>query len=169
MNNLTFLPYDLAGAIYRSPMPFGAFDLESTTLEEYKQAGIDLIVMLTTPEEDLSRAGQDLEALYREEGFQVIRLPIVDFDVPEENSSLDTILKEAIAHAENGDNVAIHCYAGRGRTGMFAALLARRILGLDGVKAIEWTRQFFPAIETEEQAQMVMDDQGEASEGDAET
>jgi hypothetical protein len=36
MNNLTHLPYGLPGDIYRSPMPFGAFDLGRTTMEEYK-------------------------------------------------------------------------------------------------------------------------------------
>lgn len=160
MQNLIHLPYGLTGEIYRSPMPFGAFDLGATTLEEYKAAGVDLIVMLTTPEEDLTRAGQSLEALYRKEGFQVIRLPIVDFDVPDNRSALDIALKETIDHARKGENIAVHCYAGRGRTGMFAALLARRILGLDGERAITWVRQFFPAIETEEQAHIVMDDQG---------
>jgi protein-tyrosine phosphatase len=167
MKNLTHLPYGLTGAIYRSPMPFGAFDIETTTLEEYQQAGINLIVMLTTPEEDLHRAGRDLEAFYLKEGYQVIRLPIVDFDVPEDNAGLDTTLKETIARAEKGENIAIHCYAGRGRTGMFAALLARRILKMEGVKAIEWTRQFFPAIETEDQALMVINDPTNTGQGDA--
>lgn len=165
MKNLIHLPYGLAGAIYRSPMPFGAFDIDATTLGEFRQAGIDLIVMLTTPEEDLARAGRDLEAFYLKEGYQVIRLPIVDFDVPEDNIGLDTTLKETIARAEEGKNIAIHCYAGRGRTGMFAALLARRILELDGVEAIAWTRQFFPAIETEDQALMVIHDPTNTEEG----
>lgn len=160
MQNLIHLPYGLAGDIYRSPMPFGEFDFGTTTFEEYKAAGVDLIVMLTTPEEDFSRAGQDLEALYRKEGFQVIRLPIVDFDIPENRTALNTTLEETIDRAQEGENIAIHCYAGRGRTGMFAALLARRILGLDGEKAIAWARQFFPAIETEEQAQIVLNDRG---------
>jgi protein-tyrosine phosphatase len=129
-------------------------------MEEYKASGVDVIVMLTTPEEDFTRAGQNLEAYYLKEGFHVIRLPIVDFEVPEDHSSLDAALQETIACAKRGEDVAIHCYAGRGRTGMFAALLARRILELDGEKAIAWARQFFPAVETEEQAQMVMDDGG---------
>jgi len=165
MKNLIYLPYGLAGAIYRSPMPFGAFDIDATTLEEFRQAGIDLIVMLTTPEEDLARAGRDLEAFYLKEGYQVLRLPIVDFDVPEDNVGLDMTLKETIAHAEKGENIAIHCYAGRGRTGMFAALLARRILKIDGLKAIEWTRQYFPAIETEDQALMVIHDPTNTKDG----
>lgn len=162
MQNLTYLPYGLPGDIYRSPMPFGAFDLDATTLEEFKAVGVDVIVMLTSPDEDLTRTGKDLEDLYHQEGFQVIRLPIIDFEVPEEVTSLDSALKETIARAREGENIAIHCYAGRGRTGMFAALLARRILNLAGEEAIKWARQFFPAIETDEQAKIVMDDQGGA-------
>ncbi|TES91171.1 MAG: hypothetical protein E3J88_03060 [Anaerolineales bacterium] len=160
MKNLTHIPYGLPGQIYRSPMPFGALDFGKTTLDEYKQANIDVVVMLTTPEEDIWRAGRDLETLYNQDGFEVIRLPVVDFDVPEDREWLDTTLKKVVAQAQEGKNIAIHCYAGRGRTGMFAALLARRILGLAGVKAIEWTRQYFPAIETEEQTQVVINDKG---------
>jgi protein-tyrosine phosphatase len=141
-------------------MPFGVFDYGATTLKEYKKAGIDMVVMLISEGEDLARAGRDLEALYNLEGMQVIHLPIVDFDVPDNNQALDTTLNEVATHAKAGRNIAIHCFAGRGRTGMFAALLARRILGLDGPKAIEWTRQFFSAIETEEQALVVINDKG---------
>ena len=139
-------------------MPFGSFDVGYTTLDEYKHAGIDIVLMLTTPDEDLARAERNLEGLYTQEGFETIRLPIVDFDVPEDLHVLQDTLKKVITKAEAGENIAIHCYAGRGRTGMFAALLARRILGLDGEKAIIWTRKFFSAIETEEQKLIVLND-----------
>ena len=158
MQNLTHIPYNLPGQIYRSPMPFGAFDDGYTTLDEYKQASIDIVLMLTTPDEDLARAERNLETLYTQEGFGTIRLPIVDFDVPEDPHVLKDTLKKVITKAEAGENIVIHCYAGRGRTGMFAALLARRILGLDGEKAIIWTRKFFSAIETEEQKLIVLND-----------
>lgn len=158
MQNLTHIPYNLPGQIFRSPMPFGAFDDGYTTLDEYKQAGIDIVLMLTTPDEDIARAERNLETLYTQEGFETIRLPIVDFDVPEDPHVLQDTLKKVITRAEEGKNIAIHCYAGRGRTGMFAALLARRILGFDGEKAIMWTRKFFSAIETEEQKLIVLND-----------
>ena len=156
MPNLTHIPYGLPGQIYRSPMPFGDFDYGHTTLEEFRQAGIDTVVMLTTSEENLVRAGRDLGAMYESEGVGVIHLPIVDFDVPEDDTAMETALDEAIAQAEAGKNIAIHCFAGRGRTGMFMALLARRILGMEGHQAITWLREFFPAVETEEQAQIVI-------------
>jgi len=40
---------------------------------------------------------------------------------------------------------------------MFIALLSRILLKLDGWKAIDWVRQYFPAIETMEQEQVVID------------
>jgi len=44
-----------------------------------------------------------------------------------------------------------------GRTGLFAACLARRVLGLSGEDAIRWVRRFIPeAVETSEQWQMVI-------------
>jgi len=138
-------------------MPFGSFDEGYTTLEEYKAAGIDTVVMLTLDEENFERSGLDLKKEYAENGIEVIHLPIVDFDVPKEDSGLENALQAAVAQAKAGKNLVVHCYAGRGRTGMFVALLARLILGLDGVKAIEWARQFFPAVETDEQAKRVME------------
>lgn len=141
-------------------MPFGSFDEGYTTLEEYKAAGIDTIVMLTSDEENFERSGLDLKKEYAENGIEVIHLPIIDFDVPKEEDEFEKALQSAIEQAKAGKNLAVHCYAGRGRTGMFVALLARRILGLDGVKAIEWARQFFPAVETKEQAKQVIEDKG---------
>jgi len=150
------IPFNLPGQIYRSPMPFGDFDYGHTTLKEYRQAKIDTVVMLITPEESLIRAGRDLESLYESEGMGVIHLPIIDFDVPEDDAAMESALDEVITQAERGKNIAIHCFAGRGRTGMFIALLTRRILGMEGLQAINWLREFFPAVETEEQAQAVI-------------
>ena len=99
MQNLTHLPYNLPGQIYRSPMPFGSFDEGQTTLDEYKEADIDTILMLTTPDEDFARAERDLETLYTQEGFETIRLPIVDFTVPEDPNVMQDILKKIITKA----------------------------------------------------------------------
>ena len=54
--------------------------------------------------------------------------------------------------AQAGKNVAIHYSAGIGRTGLFMALLARKILGYPGEEAITWVRQYVPnAVETADQ------------------
>ncbi len=159
MTNLTLLPFGLPGQVYRSPMPFANFDHNQTTLKEYQEAGVNAVVMLVSDDEGLARAGRDLRETYVEAGIEVIHLPIVDFAVPTDNGELETALQRALTTVHGGGNLAVHCYAGRGRTGMFIALMARRILKLDGVAAIEWARQYFPAVETEEQAMIVIEDQ----------
>jgi len=114
-------------------------------------------VMLIDHDEDRYHTGRDLAQLYREQGWQVKHLPIVDFDVPENLKMLRQMVELVNQLALEGKNIAVHCYAGRGRTGMFLALLARRILGMDGVKAVKWLRQFFPAVETKEQLRLVVE------------
>ena len=160
MRNLTKLPFGLPGQIYRSPMPFARFDRGQTAWKEFQAAAIDTVVMLIEEGEDLAHAQHDLKALYQEAGLEVIHLPIVDFDIPDEFTDLDAALDQVIAQARSGKNIAVHCFAGQGRTGMFIAILARRILGMGGIEAIEWARQFFPAVETEAQEKVVIQDKG---------
>lgn len=155
--NLILIPFNLPGKIYRSPMPFSAFDVDQSTLEEYLQAGVDTVVMLTEPGEDLRRARRDLQQVYTENQLETMRFPIEDFNTPDDLGDFGTVVDKIIQRLEKGENIAIHCFAGRGRTGMLAALLARRILGVDGQAAIEWVRQYFPAIETAAQEQLVRD------------
>lgn len=158
MQNLVEIPFGLDGKVYRSPMPYAAFDLGHTTFDEFKEAGIDTVVILTVPGEDQLRAGLDMVELYHEQGWQVIHFPIMDFDVPLDKAGLHRTLEEVIAQARRGRKIAVHCFAGRGRTGLFLALMARRLLGMEGREAIRWLRQYFPAVETGEQAQVVIDE-----------
>jgi protein-tyrosine phosphatase len=154
--NLIHIPLNLPGKVYRSPMPFAAFDEHYSTLEEYLQADIDTVVMLTESGEDLRRANMDLQNVYKENEIGVIHFPIVDFDTPDDLGGLKDVLHQVVEKAELGENIAVHCFAGRGRTGMFIALLSRLVLGLDGQAAIDWVRQYFPAIETSAQEQIVI-------------
>ncbi|NCO68637.1 MAG: hypothetical protein GW873_08965 [Nitrospirae bacterium] len=104
----------------------------------------------------IEKASVDLLSLYKEEGFEVTHLPITDFSVPSKDALTDTVSK-VIEHTQRGDNIVIHCSAVVGRTGLFAACLARRVLGLSGEDAIRWVRRFIPeAVETSEQWQMVI-------------
>jgi protein-tyrosine phosphatase len=155
MQNLIKIPLGLKGKIYRSPMPFGYFDEGNTTFEEFKEAGIDTAVVLVPKDELLHRSGLDLLAFYKENNIDVIHLPMADYDVPENNQDLEDAINETIKQAEDGKSLAVHCFAGRGRTGMFIALLSRRTLKLGGAEAITWTRKFFSAIETGSQRRIV--------------
>lgn len=164
MQNLVEIPFGLQGKVYRSPMPYAAFDLGHTTFDEFRQADIDAVVVLTVPGEDYQRAGLDLLDLYQEQGWQVIHFPIEDFHIPLDKAGLHHTLEEVIAQAHAGKNVVVHCFAGRGRTGLFLALIARRVLGMEGEEAIVWLRQYFKAVETTAQAQVVIDEVSDTAE-----
>jgi protein-tyrosine phosphatase len=155
--SITELPYNLPGKIFRSPMPFGLFDFGDKAYEEIKRQHVSVIVMLTSDEESLRRTGLDLRKMYQEEGFEVVQEAMPDFGIPE-GDSLKGALHKIVDLAYDGKNIAIHCFAGLGRTGMVAALLARRLLGMSGEEAIDWVRVYIPdAVETPDQRKLVME------------
>lgn len=156
MGPLTELPYGLAGKIFRSPMPDSVlFDMDHRVLPAYEKSGVDMVVMLTSEEEAIANRGGSLLQTYNELGLEAIYAPTRDFCAPEE-IIFRSALGEVLPAAESGRIIAIHCHAGVGRTGSFAACLARMVFGFDGDHAIAWVRQFIPtAVENELQAQFV--------------
>ena len=155
---LTELPFGLAGHIFRSPMPFGAYDPQGEIVTEYVQKQVSVIVLLAEDEECLQKAGRNLRCLYEEMEFKVIHLPIPDFGVPS-NGNLVHAVNAVIAYAQTGRNIAIHCFAGIGRTGLFVALIAKQVLDFSGEEAIAWVRQYISgAVVTAEQEQLVIGD-----------
>lgn len=154
---LTELPFHLPGRIFRSPMPFSAYDPRGDSLLQFKREKGSLIVLLAEEEECMERTGRNLKSLYLQEGFQVIHLPIPDFDVPSKED-LKGAVKKTVEQAQAGQNIVIHCHAGLGRTGLFVAYLAKQVLGLSGEAAIHWTRKYIPnALETDEQKKFIID------------
>ncbi len=156
-DGLTLLPYGLAGSIYRSPLPFSPmFDPADRVLDAYCKAGIDVVVMLTQPKEVQRLIGMNLAKRYQELGFDVIRAPIADFSVPEVGA-LNKPIRETLRAARDGQTIVIHCHAGLGRTGMFAACLAKVVFGMDGMEARAWVRQHIRhAVETVEQLEYIL-------------
>jgi protein-tyrosine phosphatase len=155
---LTALPLPLPGRIFASPMPFSSYDPEGEALLRFKQEKVSLIVLLVEEEEVLRKAGRNLKELYLQEGFQVIHIPTPDFYVPSKEE-LQRAVKITVEQARLGHHIAIHCHAGIGRTGLFAAFLAKEVLSLSGEEAIHWVRRYIPgAVEAKEQRLLVMDD-----------
>jgi len=152
---MTELPFGQPGRIFRSPMPFGKYDPEGLVYEAYRGNDISVIVLLAEDHECKEKARRDLRALYTQDGFTVVHLPIVDFGIPSV-SALRGALEATVQEAQAGRHIAIHCSAGIGRTGLFTACLARVLLNLSGEHAIEWVRRSIPhAVETSEQRQFV--------------
>ncbi len=151
----TLLPFDFPGKIYRSAMPFSSYDPEGQLIHAYGNKNISVVVMLTGEEESLKISGRDLKEEYRVQGFDVICLPILDFGVPKVPAVRNTI-SQVITYSQRGSNIAVHCHAGVGRTGMFMACLAKIGMGLSAEDSIRWIRGFIPgAIEVDEQEKLV--------------
>src|SRR5262245_51824897 len=79
----------------------------------------------------------------RVRGIEVRLFPIGDFSTPDSISAFALLIDEIISTARSGRAVAIHCWAGRGRTGLVAActLVAA---GFDAPRAIETVRRCRP-------------------------
>lgn len=153
--SLIELPFNLQGNIFRSSMPFGNYDPSGENFREFKQKKIKVIVLLAEDKECEQKAGRNLRLFYLHEGFQVIHFPIPDFGIPS-NEDLQHFALKTIECAKKGHNIIIHCSAGIGRTGLFAAYLAKQVLDLPGEEAIKWVRQYFDGVvETNEQRQLI--------------
>ena len=157
MKNLTLIPFDLPGKIYRCPLPNGSFDFGSTTLQEMKTNGVKRLVTLVEEFEWLQRAGIDLPCIYKEHGIEMLHLPVVDFKVPNDRDVYLTEVQNVLSWASDGDNIAVHCFAGIGRTGTFLSMMAVLRFGWNPLDSVLWIRQFIPgAVENETQFQFVM-------------
>lgn len=154
---MIFLPYPLAGKIYRSEMPFSRYDPAGKLLDKYLMAEVSLVVILAEEQEILWATGVDLRAVYRNSGIEVLHFPIQDYDVPDA-IALNQVLNKMVNLVGSGKNLAIHCHAGMGRTGLVAACLAKRVMKLSGEDAVQWVRVFIPgAIESPAQKNFVLE------------
>jgi len=149
------LPFDFPGNIYRSAMPYSSYDPEGRLIQAFQDNKISLVVMLAGPQETLSITGRNLSDEYSDQGFEVISLPIADFDVPELDQVRESIQK-ILTHTQSGENIAVHCHAGVGRTGMLMACLAKIGMGYSAEDSIQWVRDNLPgAIEMPKQEHLV--------------
>lgn len=152
---LTELPFANSGLVFRSAMPFSTYDPEGELISEYKKREISTIVMLSGDDEGLWITGHNLRALYKREGFDTIYLPIPDFGTPD-LAALREAVHEALSNSQSGKGIVIHCHAGLGRTGMFAACLAKEGLDYSSEEAIKWVRELIPgAVEVPEQERII--------------
>ncbi len=154
---VTELPLGLPGQVYRCPMPFGEFDPDENVFSQLINNQVSCVVLLASDDECIKKTSMNLREMYTGAGMSVIHLPIQDFSVPVE-SELRNSIEKALKILHDGNNLAIHCSAGIGRTGTFAACLAKREQGITGEQAIEWIRQVVPgAVETDEQEQLILE------------
>ena len=149
------LLYDLPGRVFRSEMPFSSYDPYGKLFSDYQRERISTVVLLAEDSECQRITGFDLRKFYLEQGIKVIYLPIPDFGTPH-IGNITKAVELACEQAGQGYHQVVHCHAGIGRTGMFAACLAIRIMGFSASDAISWVRERIPgAVEVPEQVQLI--------------
>lgn len=156
--NLTLIPLEMKGKVYRAPLPFGDFDIARTTFDELVQAEVSLLYSLIEPIEWLSRAYIDPRERIDAAGIQRVEFPIRDFFAPVDGAAFQAVVAEARLYALQGKNIAVHCYAGVGRTGLFLAEMVIQHFSMEVHDAIDWLRETLPlAVENDYQYKFLLD------------
>lgn len=132
--------------------PFDAF------LEKAEEENVSAIIALSPREEIARKSLQYAHAMKHGDSRlpEVIEAPIPDFGVPAEEGIADfyAALSDAGRKLSEGGTVLVHCGAGRGRTGTFAAVLLCK-LGLPLKSALKMVAAAGSGPETEEQRSLI--------------
>jgi protein-tyrosine phosphatase len=92
-------------------------------MANWRQAGIDTVLSLLTPDEELDLDLKSEEREVKASGMRFLSLPIPDRQVPASATEVVGALEKLAADLAAGKNAVIHCRQGIGRTGLVAACL----------------------------------------------
>ena len=126
-------------------------------IEGLKNWGANGVVSLIEAHEFTMNKVEELPDLLKEAGIWWLHLPIIDMDIPSQEFEDNWAVEgERIRHALRiGEHVALHCYAGLGRTGMIGARLLVE-MGMTHQQAITAVRHSNKRrIQTKRQSQFV--------------
>ena len=137
-----------------SPMPFGPYDPGNTLMKVYSQQRIKFVVMLVTDVELAKKAKRDVIGTYRKYGIEPIRFPFADYTSPDLHQ-ISKVVDRVSGYLRAGANVAVHCNAGVGRTGVMTCCIVRDITRKPAPEAIEYVKQHMQTKMTDEQIRLV--------------
>lgn len=152
--NIVQIPLPFKGKLYVSPMPFGPYDTTMNLIKEYSRRKISTVLVLVTDQEIQKKARKDIFKEYEKLSIEYHRLPIPDLTAPVMNQVRNVIPKLLIQLKSK--NLAIHCNAGVGRTGVIAACLVKHVLHYSGEEAINYIQHHMMIDLTVEQKGFVV-------------
>jgi hypothetical protein len=125
-------------------------DCIESFLDRMASHNIRTIVVLMPISDILAEYGVNLLKVYQIEGYAVYHFPIKDFSVPNSLPAFDEFMED-LADIVRYDNTAVHCSAGKGRSGLAVAGLFV-YLGYTAEKATRLIRTYRPGtVETKGQ------------------
>lgn len=144
------------GTLYIMPCPKA--EQLSDGLSRLSQMGINKVVSLLETEEAV-RLGAAMEGQLCEQlGMTFEQFPIRDRRTPDKPAKFRQLVNKLHDELHSGQNIAIHCYAGIGRTGLLAGglLLTEGMSVNDAVELMSDTRGH-NMPQTQEQYEYLMD------------
>jgi protein-tyrosine phosphatase len=157
MSNMSFRQLPLQGGfpgtVYLHSLP-GRRESWERFLEAASAHLISDIICLTPASEIAQKSPDYSEALKQGLSYDVHHFPIPDYGLPENEEELVQSTVFAADLVRNSHTLLIHCGAGIGRTGMFAACLLLA-LNYDLEEALQTVRHAGSAAETMEQRRVI--------------
>ncbi|HEY5653276.1 MAG TPA: dual specificity protein phosphatase family protein [Pontiella sp.] len=148
------IPLKVKGRLFVSPMPFGPYDPGNKLLKTYRKNRIKFVVMLVTDEELEKKAKRNVLESYQQNGIEPIRFPIADYTSPE-LYTFSKVVDQVASYLRAGANVAVHCNAGVGRTGVMTCCIVRDVNQLPADEAIQYVRTHMQTNMTDEQIRLI--------------
>lgn len=130
------LPSAVEGSLYLYSMP-GRSEHFDQVIDEFEREGISQVISLA-PMHEIESNSPDYARAIRSSSVPalVTIVPVEDFDVPSDREGFDRVARSAAQALRSGKSILVHCGAGIGRTGMFAALVLHH-LGTDLQEALD--------------------------------
>lgn len=123
------------GEIYALPCP-KADQLEKI-LNGLKEQGVNRVVSLLEVPEAAKLGVSDEPEICQQLGMVYQNYPIRDFATAENRRKFTGLINELHGRLLDGENIAVHCYAGIGRTGLvIGSTLIRH--GVPAKEAMDW-------------------------------
>jgi protein-tyrosine phosphatase len=118
----------LENQLYQSGAPEDAADWQPI-----HERGIDVIVDLY--------GTLDLGVPTTPNSILYIFWPIEDIAKLPDMTIMDAFVDLAVRYMRDGHRVLVHCHKGKSRSGLFNALVAMKVLHIDGAAAVDFVRQ----------------------------
>ncbi len=90
-------------------------------IQAWREAGVDVIVSLLTPAEQLELELVEEATRCELQGLIFISCPILDHGVPRHVNEVESLIEALAQYLTQGKHVAVHCRMGIGRSAMMAA------------------------------------------------